>query len=63
LQTSSDGDGTLTAQPLLLVNILHPRRAAGGGGWRAYREDLWGFALGWAIVVTLVIMTGWWLAI
>jgi Na+/proline symporter len=63
LQTSSDGDGTSTAQPLLLVNILHPRRAAGGRGWRAYREDFWGFALGWAIVVTLVVVTGWWLAI
>jgi Na+/proline symporter len=63
LQTSSDGDGTSTAQPLLLVNILHPRRAAGGRGWRAFHEDLGGFALGWAIVVTLVVVTGWWLAI
>jgi Na+/proline symporter len=63
LQTSSDDDGTSTAQPLLLVNILHPRRTAGGRGWSAYREDFGGFALGWAIVVTLVVVTGWWLAI
>jgi Na+/proline symporter len=59
LQTSSDaeresGTGQARQRPLLLVNLLHPGRAAAGRGWRAYREDLWGFVLGWAIVVGLV---------
>jgi Na+/proline symporter len=59
LQTSSDGnDGAARAgdreDPLLLVNILRPGRGAGGRGWRAYREDLWGFALGWVAVFALV---------
>lgn len=51
LQTSSD-DGT--ERPLLLVNLLDLPRAAAGRGWRAFREDVGGFALGWAIVVVLV---------
>ncbi len=60
LHTSSDTDEPgdsldgRAEQPLLLVNLLdvvrHPRRTS----WRAYREDLSGFALGWAIVVALV---------
>jgi Na+/proline symporter len=51
LDTPSDG----TAQgPLLIVNLLRLRRAAAGRGWRAFREDLAGFALGWVIVVSLV---------
>ena len=64
LETSSD-DGAV--RPLLLVNLLHlgrPSRArgsdAGMGGqgvWRLYREDLGGFALGWAIVIVLVAAT------
>jgi Na+/proline symporter len=59
LQTSSDGnDGAARAvdreDPLLLVNILRPRRGAAGRGWRAYREDLWGFAIGWVAVFALV---------
>jgi Na+/proline symporter len=59
LQTSSDTDGDTesTAEgehPLLLVNILHLGRRTAGHGWRAYREDLWGFALGWVIVFGLV---------
>jgi Na+/proline symporter len=59
LGTSSDGEpadgtGRAGAQPLLLTNILRPLRGAAGKGWRAYREDLWGFALGWVIVVALV---------
>lgn len=59
LQTSSDTDGETesTAEgehPLLLVNILHLGRRTAGQGWRAYREDLWGFALGWVIVFGLV---------
>jgi len=60
LQTSSD---TATSkgerQPLLLVNLLHPLRAAGRRGWRAYSEDLNGFALGWLVVVVLVAATAW----
>jgi hypothetical protein len=62
LQTSSDDTAPAgTDRPLLLVNLLHLRRGAAGRGWRAYREDLGGFALGWAIVVLLVIATAWYL--
>ena len=62
LETSSDADGAPAgtaqgSQPLLLVNILRPLRLSGGRGWSAYREDLWGFGVGWAIVVTLVVAT------
>ena len=64
LQTSSDAsvpDGPHPAaanQPLLLVSILHLRRAAAGRGLRAFREDLGGFGLGWLMVVALVALTG-----
>jgi Na+/proline symporter len=51
LRTSSDDE---REDPLLLVNALSPTRAAGGKGWRAYAEDLRGFALGWIIVAALV---------
>ena len=61
LQTSSDDDASTANHPLLLVNVLHPGRAAAGRGWRAYREDLGGFAFGWVLVITLVVVTGWWL--
>jgi Na+/proline symporter len=44
-------------EPLLLVNMLHLPRTAGGRGWRAYKEDLGGFAAGWGVVVLLVIAT------
>jgi hypothetical protein len=44
-------------RPLLLVNLLQPRRAAGAQGWRAYREDLGGFAAGWIMVFVVVIAT------
>jgi Na+/proline symporter len=57
LQTSSDGPEGRSDLPLLLVNVLTPGRAAGGRGWRAYREDLVGFAWGWVIVVVLVAAT------
>jgi Na+/proline symporter len=66
LQTSSDSPSTESTaaspagaarQPLLLVNLLRLRRAAGAEGWRAYREDLGGFAAGWIIVFALVIAT------
>src|SRR5213078_1366573 len=58
LETSSDGDGDEpTDVPLLLVHFLRPREAAKGRGWRAYREDLEGFVLGWLVVIALVAMT------
>ena len=60
LRTSSDDESP--DRPLLLVNALNPHRGASGRGWRAYREDLGGFALGWVLVVVLVAVTGWWLA-
>jgi Na+/proline symporter len=44
-------------QPLLLVNLLQLRLAAGPQGWRAYREDLGGFTAGWLIVFLVVIAT------
>jgi Na+/proline symporter len=59
LGTSSDDESP--DRPLLLVNVLSPRQGASGRGWRAYREDLGGFALGWGIVAVLVAVTGWWL--
>ncbi|HXW07508.1 MAG TPA: sodium:solute symporter family protein [Vicinamibacterales bacterium] len=46
-----------TTQPLLLVNLLRPARAAAGRGWRVYRDDLGGFALGWVLVIVLVAAT------
>ena len=54
LQTPSDdrADG-----PLILVNLLRLRRAAGSLGWRTFREDLTGFAIGWAVVIALVTTT------
>ncbi len=57
LETSSDETTETTHRPLLLVNVLNPARAAAGRGWRAYSEDLSGFALGWVIVVLLVVAT------
>jgi Na+/proline symporter len=55
LRTSSDGQ---TEQghdaPLLLVDLLRLRQGAKGRGWRAYKEDLEGFVLGWVIVIALV---------
>lgn len=74
LQTSSDNDVTQPAdyraaasavvpQPLLLVNLLNLRRAAAGRGWRAFAEDLRGFAIGWALVIVLVIATALFLAL
>jgi Na+/proline symporter len=44
-------------RPLLLVSLLHLRRAAAGRGWRVFRDDLVGFALGWVLVVLLVLAT------
>ena len=39
---------------LLVTNLLHLRKAAAGFGWKAYRIDIRGFAIGWAIVIGLV---------
>ena len=52
LETPSDDRST---GPLLLVNLLHPR--TGGRGWRAYREDVLGFVVGWVFVIALVVAT------
>jgi Na+/proline symporter len=61
LDTSSDdkrADAPGTAgPPLLLVHLLNPVGGMGKLGWRAYREDLWGFAVGWAIVFGLIGIT------
>jgi Na+/proline symporter len=63
LQTSSDRHPEVSEstpkgdEPLLLVNALNLQEGAKGRGWGAYREDLSGFALGWAIVIVLVIAT------
>ena len=45
------------ARPLLLVNLLRLRHAAGARGYGAYREDLAGFGIGWVVVFVLVIAT------
>jgi Na+/proline symporter len=58
LDTSSDATDAVP-RPLLLVSVLHPRRAAAGRGWRAFREDLVGLALGFAMVGLLVAATAW----
>lgn len=57
LRTSTDKGASAEPRPLLLVNLLHPGRASSGRGWRAYRDDLGGFALGWALCIGLVIAT------
>ncbi len=70
LQTSSDSPslaaGTTsdaeTRRPLLLVNMLRLRTAAGSRGWRAYGEDLGGLAIGVTLVVALVVATAAFLA-
>jgi Na+/proline symporter len=56
LETSSDRGGAANA-PLLLVHALRPGAGAKGRGWRAYREDLVGFFVGWVAVITLVAIT------
>jgi Na+/proline symporter len=58
LETSSDSPADARqSSPLLLVDLLQLRRAAAGGGWRAYRDDLGGFAAGWVLVFVLVALT------
>jgi Na+/proline symporter len=69
LQTPADGDTPLDAvappaaelarggRLLLLVNLLSLRQAAGGVSfWRAYREDLRGFAIGVGLVAALILV-------
>lgn len=41
-------------QQLIVTNLLRLRSAAAGFGWRAFRVDLRGFIVGWAIVAGLV---------
>jgi Na+/proline symporter len=57
LRTSSDDESAKHDRPLLLVNLLHPLAGAGGRGWRAYAEDIRGFAVGWVLVIVLVLAT------
>jgi Na+/proline symporter len=60
LETPSDtppGAPDSIREPLLLVNLLRLRQAAAGRGWRAFRKDLGGFALGWVLVILLVALT------
>ena len=56
LETSSD-DASTGRRPLLLVNVLQLRRAAGGAVWPAYREDFGGLAVGCTLVIALVAAT------
>jgi Na+/proline symporter len=44
-------------QPLLLVNLLRLRQVASVLGWRAFRDDLGGFVVGWVLVLALVALT------
>jgi hypothetical protein len=64
LRTNSDDAGPAAGaqQPLLLVNLLNPRRAFEGRGWSVFREDLVGFGIAWILVVILVIATAVFLA-
>jgi len=55
LQTSSDA--VPAARPLLLVNLLRMRQIARGSGWRSFREDLGGLAVGCVLVVALIAAT------
>jgi Na+/proline symporter len=55
---SSPREAAEGGQQSLLVNLLHPvRGAAGVGFFRAYREDLKGFAIGCSIAAGLVLGT------
>jgi len=60
LETPSDATGG-GDRPLLLVNVLRLRRAAAGRGWRTFREDLGGLAVGGLLVIALVAATALWL--
>jgi Na+/proline symporter len=58
LETPTAGPAETSAQEgrqLLLVNLFHLRRGAGGYGFlHAYRTDLKGFAIGWIIAAALI---------
>jgi len=43
--------------------VLRLGRAAAGRGWRAFREDLVGLAIGSALIAALVAATAWLLAV
>jgi Na+/proline symporter len=66
LERSSDDD---RVQPLLLVNLLRvvQRRQQDGAaavrGWKAFREDINGFVIGWLVVIGLVAATVWYLRV
>jgi Na+/proline symporter len=64
LRTNSDDTGPAAGakQPLLLVNLLNPRRVFDGRGWSVFREDLVGFGVAWILVIVLVIATALFLA-
>jgi Na+/proline symporter len=65
LELSSDpsaGAAQEVARPLLLVHLLHLHRFVKHGLWRIFRDDFAGFALGWALVIVLVIVTAAFLA-
>jgi Na+/proline symporter len=47
-------EAAAAGQQSIIVNILAPGRGAHGAGLGAYREDLVGFALGWAWVLGLL---------
>jgi Na+/proline symporter len=60
LETSTDAPADVLPhkrEPLLLVNLLRSRQVASVLGWRAFRDDLGGFAIGWALVLGLVALT------
>ena len=54
LETSSDDE---SRKPLLFVHLLDLRKTIRQRGAGAYREDVGGFAAGWALVVLLVLAT------
>jgi Na+/proline symporter len=58
LRTPSDerSDGG-PDRPLLLVHLFSLPDGSRGRGWRAYADDLGGFALGWIVVIVLVAIT------
>ena len=58
LRVAAPEEAARSGRQLILVHLLNPGRATGGVGFfRAYREDLVGFATGWALVIGLVILT------
>lgn len=59
-QSTDPAAAAKSGKALLLVNLLHLRQgAAGQGFFRAYRTDIQGFMIGWAIAGALVLGTSW----